>query len=95
MEANIQILCTFLEQLLTGSIQAKDAKPLLNTLSALSMTELDELYGNLFHYIDDTGIRDKDPAYRKLQESEMMKLIGRLKNGNFAMANAVTFIERT
>ena len=95
MQTNIHSLCVFLEQLLAGSIQTKDAKPQLKTLSALSMSGLEELYGNLFHYIDDADIREKDPGYKKLQDSEMRKLIEHLKAGDFGMANAITFIERT
>ena len=95
MKPEIETLCDFLAQLQNGEIQAKDALARLSIISALKTPELEELFCNLHHYIADADIRAKDSGYRKLQDSEMTKLISRLRSGDIAKANRVTFLGRT
>ncbi len=95
MDADIQKLCDFLEQLLNGSLPYKEANATIETLSALRRPDLEELYGNLFHYMSDDDIRKRDPRYKEFQGSEMKKLICRLQTGDFTKANVVTFLKKT
>jgi hypothetical protein len=95
MKAEIETLCDFLAQLQNGEIGGKDALASLSSLSALKTPGLEELFGNLHHYIADADIRAKDSGYRELQDTEMTKLISRLRSGDIAKANRVTFLGRT
>jgi hypothetical protein len=42
---------------------------------------LDVVLSNIDHYLDDLDIRERDPAYRAMQDGEMEKLIRRLRAG--------------
>lgn len=95
MDTDIQELRDFLGQLLNGSLPAEEAEARMETLSSLRRPALEGVYANLFHYISDGDIREKDKGYRELQDSEMKKLISRLEAGDFTGANAVTFLGRT
>ena len=95
MKSEIEQLCDFLAQLQNGEMGGKDALALLPSLAALKTRGLEELFGNLHHYIADADIRAKDAGYRELQDSEMTKLISRLRSGDIAKANRVTFLGTT
>jgi hypothetical protein len=95
MNHDIDQLCLFLAQLQNGEFGGDEALDALANLAALKTPGLEELFGNLHHYIADADIRAKDPGYRKLQDSEMTKLITRLRTGELARANRVTFLGRT
>ena len=95
MNGEIDRLCDFLGQLQNGEIGGKEALAALGAFTALKTPGLEELFGNLHHYIADADIRATDPGYRELQDSEMTKLISRLRSGEIAEANRVTFLART
>ncbi len=95
MNQDTEELCIFLARLQLGEIGRKDALDTLPTLAALKTPGLEELFGSLHHYIADVDIRAKDAGYRELQDSEMAKLIARLRAGEITKANRVTFLERT
>ena len=92
---NTEELCNFLARLQRGEIGRKDALDRLRTLAALKTPGLEELFGNLHHYIADVDIRARDAGYRELQDTEMAKLIARLRTGEVTEANRVTFLEKT
>jgi hypothetical protein len=94
MQPEIETLCDFLAQLQNGEIDGDDARARLSNLFVLKTPGLEELFGNLHHYIADADIRAKDPVYRELQDSEMTILISRLRSGDIAKANQVTFLGR-
>ncbi len=95
MNHEIEQLCLFLSRLQKGEIGGQDACDEIHNLAALKMPELKDLFADLHHYIADEEIRDKDPGYRELQDSEMTKLITRLRTGDIAKANQVSFLKRT
>ncbi len=94
MQPEIETLCDFLAQLQNGAIEGDDARARLSNLFVLKTPGLEELFGNLHHYIADADIRAKDLVYRELQDSEMTILISRLRSGDIAKANQVTFLGR-
>ncbi len=95
MNHEIEQLCLFLARLQNGEAGGDAALEALTQVTALKMPGLKELSGNLHHYIADAEIRARDPGYRELQDSEMSKLIARLRAGEIAKANQVTFLGRT
>lgn len=95
MDNDIQELRDFLGQMLNGSLPANEAEVRMKTCPAFRRTELEGVYANLFHYISDVDIREKDAGYGELQDSEMKKLISRLEAGDFAGASAVTLLRST
>jgi len=48
---------------------------------------------NLFHYTDDWDIRERDLAYREMQNKELLKLITCLKTGNYEAAQKISFLQ--
>ncbi len=92
MKLDLDQLCDILQGLLDGSRSPEEARA---QLDRVSFEELDELYGNLFHYLSDADIRERDEGYRELQDSEMRKLIQHLEAGNLAKANEITFLNKT
>jgi hypothetical protein len=95
MNHDTEELCIFLTHLQRGEVGRKDALDTLPTLAALKTPGLEDLFGNLHHYIADVDIRAKDAGYRELQDSEMAKLIACLRAGEITKANRVRFLERT
>ncbi len=47
----------------------------LSKYKPVDTQNLPDLVGNLGHYIDDEDLRAKDPEYKKMQNSELFKLI--------------------
>jgi hypothetical protein len=92
MRPDIEKLCGALQGLLDGACYHDDARSILESMP---FHGLDECHANLFHYLSDGDIRQRDEAYRKLQDSEMEKLIKHLRANNFIMANRITFLEKT
>ena len=92
MKPNVGQLCGIFERLLDGSCSADDARA---EFGQISFEGLNELYGNLFHYLSDGDIRERDTGYRELQDSEMRKLVQHLRAGDFAKANRITFLNKT
>ena len=42
---------------------------------------IDVIWANLAHYLADSDIRERDPEYRQMQDSEMDKLVRLLRAG--------------
>jgi hypothetical protein len=57
--------------------------------------EIAEIMANLEHYLSDSDIREKDPGYRKMQETEMRKLIQALRTGNLRGAVGISFLRES
>ena len=58
-------------------------------------SDIETITANLGHYFDDTDIREKDEAYRAMQEGEMKKLIHLLRLGQLDQANKINFLYET
>ncbi len=58
-------------------------------------THLEVICCNLFHYTDDSEIREKDAVYREMQNKELSKLIALLKKGNLEAALGINFFHDT
>lgn len=57
---------------------------------------LDATLSNIEHYLDDRDIRERDPAYRAMQNDEMEKLIRLLRAGATGAELArITFLGRS
>ena len=84
--ADAEFLADDLESLRTGALSASEFRA--KWQSAVSEV-LDVIWQNLEHYLADSDIRDRDPAYRGMQESEMVKLIRLLRAGTPAEGLAV------
>lgn len=54
-------------------------KKYLSKNSSAEVKSLPDLVGNLSHYVDDEDLRAKDPEYKKMQYSELLKLISLLE----------------
>jgi hypothetical protein len=65
MKSKIGLLCSILEKLLNGELNASIARKKIEALSIHD--ELGNIHSNLLHYFDDEDIREKDPAYKGLQ----------------------------
>lgn len=89
MKSEASQLCEILDRLLSGEIDSNSAQ---EQVESLAMTEFGKVYGNLYHYYSDEDIRQRDPEYKKFQEAELKKLIGRLRSGNIEAAQEVSFL---
>ena len=85
--ADAEFLADDLESLRTGTLSASEfrAKWQPGPVSEV----VDVIWQNLEHYLADSDIRDRDPAYRGMQEAEMVKLIRLLRAGTPAEGLAV------
>lgn len=71
-----------LEQLYSEKLSCDDfRKKYFETDSPTDLDDIPDLIGNLSHYLDDEDVRQKDEWTRKMQKSEMEKLIRLLKTG--------------
>ena len=66
-----------LESLRTGTLSASEFRAKWQSGAVAEV--LDVIWQNLEHYLADFDIRDRDPAYRAMQEAEMVKLIRLLR----------------
>ena len=57
----------------------------------LSFEGLD-LFHNFWHFIADEDIREKDPEYSKMQNTELTKFITAIENKEYDKAQNITFI---
>ena len=92
MKSEREILLEIVESLLAGKIDCEGAQ---STIDTLSMQDFSELYGNLHHYYNDQGLREKDPEYKVFQNIEFEKLIKHLKAGEIGKANGISFIHES
>ena len=69
-----------LESLLTGNL-SEGAFRTRYEGDVADSTLLDAIWGNLDHYWADSDIREREPAYRAMQNAEMAKLTGLLRVG--------------
>ena len=54
--------------------------------------DIAKIMGNVEHFLADSDIRQKDAAYRLMQETEMKKLIQALRNNVLHEAKRITFL---
>ncbi len=92
VKSKIEQLVSILEDLLNDELRASVAQ---KKIEALSIGDLGNVYANLFHYLDDEDIREKDSRYKHLQNSELKKLIYWLKVGDLAKASKISFLTET
>jgi hypothetical protein len=92
MKLETEQLCRILEGLLDGSVSPGVGK---TEIDKLSFTGIESVYGNLFHYLSDADIRERDQGYKELQDLELKKLIGHLRTADFDKAKGITFLTRT
>lgn len=57
--------------------------------------EIDHVLCNLYHFLSDGDIREKDAEYRHMQEQEMRKLIDLIHKGNIEKAKEVDFLHES
>jgi hypothetical protein len=67
-----------LERLLRGQLTAAELE---DTYRGTSNDALADVWANLSHFIADEDIRKKDAQYKRMQESELVKLIALLRAG--------------
>jgi hypothetical protein len=72
--ADMKNLASDLEALLKGALTAEDFRSRYQ--SSPTSAVIDAIWGNLEHYLADADIRARDPEYRAMQNGEMLKLIG-------------------
>jgi hypothetical protein len=53
---------------------------------------IETIMANVEHFLADSDIRARDPAYREVQESEMRKLIALLRGERLDEAQRITFL---
>jgi len=70
-------LAADLEALLEGALAEEDFRRRYQP--GPTSTVVDAIWENLEHYLADSDIRDRDPKYRAMQNSEMLKLIRLLR----------------
>ena len=58
-----------------------------------ALSGIKAVFANLYHFWQDEDIRNNDPQYKAMQESELEKLIGHLKNEEWSSANGVSFLD--
>jgi hypothetical protein len=61
-----------------------------------ALPALSAIWGNLQHYLGDADIRESDSGYREMQERELSKLVGLLREGaSPAELKRVSFLTRS
>jgi hypothetical protein len=78
-EEDISRLADDLESLRTGGLSDREfrANWRVDVVPGLSSV----IWPNLEHYLADIDIRERDPAYRAMQDTEMEKLVRLLRAG--------------
>jgi len=92
MKSETNKLLSIIERLLLEKINCENAQ---KEIEALSMEEFPELFGNLYHYLNDEDLRKKDKEYKEFQNEELKKLVNHLETGNIKKANEVSFIHES
>ena len=70
-------------------------KEIKEILKGVIGTDMENVCCNLFHYMADTDIRNRDTEYRKFQDKELEELIKALKAGDWTRAKAINFLYET
>ena len=68
-----------LESLRTGGLSHREFRANWQTDVVPGLPSI--IWPNLEHYLADTDIRERDPAYRAMQDAEMKKLVNLLRAG--------------
>ena len=93
-EEDVSRLADDLESLQTGRLSQREfrANWQVDEVSIL----LSFIWPNLEHYLADVDIRERDPAYRAMQDAELAKLVRLLRARAPAVELAtVTFLRRS
>jgi hypothetical protein len=77
--ASLTILVGILEPLLRTP--ATDSRSLWSQLPPGLHDDALDVMANVTHFADDADIRQRDPAYRRMQEEHMRRLIAALRAG--------------
>ena len=72
-------LADALESLRAGRLSEKEFRGEYEQNRDASLSKL--IWPNLEHYLADADIRERDPAYRTMQDAEMEKLLTLLRTG--------------
>jgi len=78
-ETEARDLADALESLRTGHLSERQFRLKYQGLNEAALSGL--LWPNLEHYLSDSDIRDRDPAYGAMQDAEMQKLVTLLRAG--------------
>ncbi|QDF76949.1 MULTISPECIES: hypothetical protein [Shewanella] len=71
------------------------AQMLFEKLDWSKMPEVEDVFGNLYHYWHDEDIREKEEEYKLMQENELGKLISLLKHGDYENASNISFLHES
>jgi hypothetical protein len=82
-----------LEALLAGRVGEEMVRERYRTKD--TPEDIEAIMGCVEHFLADSDIRDKDSAYRRMQEQEMFKLIRCLRTGRVDEAKTITFLRST
>lgn len=78
-----------------GRLMCSDGLKQVEQLNWDHLTQIQPVYGNLFHYWDDEDIRERDPAYREFQDQELKKLVDHLRECRFERARSISFLKES
>ena len=92
METPLAKLIDLLESERNGSLPKESSRPLLYWKDFSDMPHGATILANLEHYWDDADIRSRDPDYGRMQNSELEKLIQKLRQADFDGAARITFL---
>ena len=85
-------LVQLLESVRDGIVDCERAEDEAEKLDWDSMPEISNVYGNLFHFWNDTDLRKTDKKYNDWQSAELVKLIDHLKTGDYQKATNISFL---
>lgn len=85
-------LAAILQQVRESRIDCSEARGDISGTPDFDFPYAPEVVSFLNHYWDDEDIRQRDEDYRTMQNTELDKLILRLKESAFKSASEVTFL---
>lgn len=83
-----QILC----DLSAGLLGCDEARRRIESGPEFQFPKSEFVVAYLAHYLDDEGLRKRDPDYAAMQNAELNKLISRLQDSDYEGAAKVTFL---
>lgn len=92
METPLAKLIDLLESERNGSLPEENSRPSLNWEDFSDIPHGATILANLEHYWDDADIRSRDLDYGRMQNSELEKLIQKLRQADFDGAARITFL---
>lgn len=95
MQSEIDKLIELLSLVAEEKLDCDVAESLAEKILWAEISEVGDVYSNLFHFWNDQDIREKDPEYKEMQDSELSKLIQHLKNKEFGKACYISFLGAT